>query len=45
MTSRFKKKEPLEQLIVDTIVKRLKPKGIILFGSRARGEAQERSDL
>jgi len=43
-TIRRRKNDSLEQLVVDTIVKRIKPKGITLFGSRARGEARERSD-
>ncbi len=34
----------IEQIIVNTIVKWVKPKRIILFGSRARGDAQARSD-
>ena len=34
----------LEQMIVNTIVRRVRPKKIILFGSRARADAQERSD-
>jgi predicted nucleotidyltransferase len=40
----MKQTKPIEQLIVDAIVKRVRPQRIILFGSRARGEAQERSD-
>jgi predicted nucleotidyltransferase len=35
----------VEQMVVDAILKRLTPKRIILFGSRARGEAAERSDV
>lgn len=34
----------LEQMIVNTIVKHAKPARIILFGSRARKDAQPRSD-
>lgn len=37
-------KKPLEQLIVEAIVKRIQPQRIFLFGSRARGDAEERSD-
>jgi predicted nucleotidyltransferase len=36
--------DSLEQMIVNTIVKRAKPKRVILFGSRARADAQARSD-
>ncbi len=36
--------KPVEQIIVNTIIKRVKPKRIILFGSRARDDAQARSD-
>lgn len=43
MKNHFPKK-PLEQLIVEAIVKRIQPQRIILFGSRARGDAQERAD-
>lgn len=34
----------VEQMIVDTIIQHIKPKQIILFGSRARDDAQSRSD-
>jgi len=37
-------KKPLEQLIVDAMVRRIRPQRIFLFGSRARGDAQERAD-
>jgi predicted nucleotidyltransferase len=37
-------KRPVEQIIVDTIIKRARPKRILLFGSRARDDAHERSD-
>lgn len=44
-TFKFKKAgKPVEQMIVDTIIQHIKPKRIILFGSRARDEAQTRSD-
>lgn len=44
-TFKFKKAgKPVEQMIVDTIIQHIKPKRIILFGSRARDEAQARSD-
>ncbi len=33
-----------EALIVDAIVRRIKPQRIVLFGSRARGDAHERAD-
>ena len=36
--------QPLEQTIVNAIIKRVKPRRIILFGSRARDDAQARSD-
>lgn len=39
-----KPRVPLEQMIVNTIVKRARPNKIIVFGSRARADAQERSD-
>ncbi len=35
---------PLEKMIVNTIVRHAQPQKIILFGSRAREDAQERSD-
>jgi len=35
---------PLPQNIVNTILKRARPQRIFLFGSRARGDAQERAD-
>lgn len=42
---KFKKtRKPVEQMIVDTIIRHFRPKQIILFGSRARDEAQSRSD-
>ncbi len=41
--SRFPKKT-LETFIVEAIVRRIRPQRIILFGSRARGDAQERAD-
>ena len=42
---KFKKAgKPVEQMIVDTIIQHIKPKRIILFGSRARDKAQARSD-
>ena len=34
----------VEALIVDAIVRRIKPQRIVLFGSRARGDAAERAD-
>lgn len=37
-------KKPLEKIIVDAIVRRIRPQRIILFGSRARNDANERSD-
>jgi len=44
-TFNFKKAgKPLEQMIVDAIIQHIKPKQIILFGSRARDDAQARSD-
>lgn len=44
-TFKFKKTgKPVEQMIIDTIIQHIKPKRIILFGSRARDEAQARSD-
>jgi predicted nucleotidyltransferase len=43
-TVRPEKNKPLEPLIIATIVKHIKPQRIILFGSRARGDAQERAD-
>ena len=44
-TVKFKKADkPVEQMIVDTIIQHIKPKRIILFGSRARDKAQARSD-
>jgi predicted nucleotidyltransferase len=39
-----KPKQPLEKAIVDAITKYAQPRRIILFGSRARGDAGERSD-
>jgi len=39
-----KPKIPLPQNIVNTILKRIQPRRIFLFGSRARGDAQERAD-
>jgi predicted nucleotidyltransferase len=39
-----KSQRPLEQHIVETIVQHVRPKRIILFGSRAREDANERSD-
>ncbi|MDZ7363893.1 MAG: nucleotidyltransferase domain-containing protein [candidate division KSB1 bacterium] len=36
--------KPVEKLIVDTIIRHIKPKQIILFGSRARDDAPARSD-
>ena len=42
MTSRNDK--PVDRMIVETIVRRITPKRVILFGSRARSDAQERSD-
>jgi len=39
-----KPQRPLEQHIVETIVQHVRPKRIILFGSRARDNANERSD-
>lgn len=41
--SRFSRKS-LEELIIDTIVRHVQPQRIILFGSRARGDASERAD-
>ena len=41
--NRFPKKN-VEALIVDAIVRRIKPQRIFLFGSRARGDAAERAD-
>ncbi len=44
-TFKFRKAgKPVEQMIVDTIIQHIKPKQIILFGSRARDDAQARSD-
>jgi predicted nucleotidyltransferase len=44
-TVKFKKAgKSVEQMIVDAIIQHIKPKRIILFGSRARDEAQARSD-
>lgn len=44
-TVKFKKAgKSVEQMIVDAIIQHIKPKRIILFGSRARNEAQARSD-
>ncbi|MEK7728052.1 MAG: nucleotidyltransferase domain-containing protein [candidate division KSB1 bacterium] len=37
-------KASLEQMIINTIMRHARPKRIILFGSRAREDAQERSD-
>jgi len=39
-----KPKIPLPQNIVNTLLKRIQPQRIFLFGSRARGDAQERAD-
>jgi CRISPR-associated protein Cmr1 len=39
-----RRKKSLEQLIIEAIIKRSKPHRIFLFGSRARGDAQERAD-
>jgi len=39
-----KPRVPLEQMIVNTIVKHAKPARIILFGSRARKDAHPRPD-
>ncbi len=39
-----KPRKPIEQMIVDAIVRHIKPKRIILFGSRARDDSQARSD-
>jgi len=38
------KKKPVEHAIVDAIIQRIRPRRILLFGSRARGDADERSD-
>ena len=44
-TGKFKKAgKPVEQMIVDAIIQHIKPKRIILFGSRARDDVQARSD-
>lgn len=44
-TANYKKaRKAIEQMIVDTIIQHIRPKRIILFGSRARDEAQARSD-
>jgi predicted nucleotidyltransferase len=37
-------KIPVEKIIVDAIIRRIRPQRIILFGSRAREDAGERSD-
>ncbi len=39
-----KARVPLEQMIVNAILRHAQPAKIILFGSRARAEAHERSD-
>lgn len=36
--------KPVEKMIVDVIVRRIRPQRIILFGSRARDDANPRSD-
>ncbi len=43
-TQTAKPRPALEQKIIQTILHRSKPRRIILFGSRARGDADERSD-
>jgi predicted nucleotidyltransferase len=40
----FSIKKSVERAIVDAILGRIRPRQIILFGSRARGDATERSD-
>jgi len=37
-------KDPIVESVVQQAVKSLKPRRIILFGSRARGDASEKSD-
>ena len=46
MKSSFLKKPalPVEKMIVNTIIRHAQPQKIILFGSRVREDAQERSD-
>lgn len=36
--------KPVEEIIVDTIIRHVRPRRIILFGSRARDDAQQWSD-